>query len=428
MNEFKKLLGEAISDETATALQSILETKLNAVAESHKSEVDSLKDEIKTISEAKDKAEQDVINLAESLDVVKVKADEYADQVKADTIADLTESHDIAITKLKEQAEAYATKVKTEAITELTEKAEAYATKVKTDTIAELTEKAEAYAEKVKEDTIAEMTEKADAYGDYLQERAEAYAEKVKTETINEMTEKADAYGDYLQEQAEVYAEKVKNDAVVELTEQAEAYGEYLQERAEAYGVFLIAEADTYTNQQIALVEARAIEQAETAINEFKEEHLAMFDRIDEHNRMTQVFKNLKSLVEASGFSLDESQAMNEMESQLREANNAKRQSRIEKHRADRELAEVKEELKELKVKEIVESIGQNLAFTDKERIVNAVLKTNAETVTDLTSVVKTLVENTTLNKNNNERATTSVLTEDDLHKTVKSNHSPRML
>ena len=428
MNEFKKLLGEAISDETATALQSILETKLNTVAESHKSEVDSLKDEIKTISEAKDKAEQDVINLAESLDVVKVKADEYADQVKADTIADLTESHDIAITKLKEQAEAYATKVKTEAITELTEKAEAYATKVKTDTIAELTEKAEAYAEKVKEDTIAEMTEKADAYGDYLQERAEAYAEKVKTETINEMTEKADAYGDYLQEQAEVYAEKVKNDAVVELTEQAEAYGEYLQERAEAYGVFLIAEADTYTNQQIALVEARAIEQAETAINEFKEEHLAMFDRIDEHNRMTQVFKNLKSLVEASGFSLDESQAMNEMESQLREANNAKRQSRIEKHRADRELAEVKEELKELKVKEIVESIGQNLAFTDKERIVNAVLKTNAETVTDLTSVVKTLVENTTLNKNNNERATTSVLTEDDLHKTVKSNHSPRML
>lgn len=428
MNEFKKLLGEAISDETATALQSILETKLNTVAESHKSEVDSLKDEIKTISEAKDKAEQDVINLAESLDVVKVKADEYADQVKADTIADLTESHDITITKLKEQAEAYATKVKTEAITELTEKAEAYATKVKEDTIAELTEKAEAYAEKVKEDTIAEMTEKADAYGDYLQERAEAYAEKVKTETINEMTEKADAYGDYLQEQAEVYAEKVKNDAVVELTEQAEAYGEYLQERAEAYGVFLIAEADTYTNQQIALVEARAIEQAETAINEFKEEHLAMFDRIDEHNRMTHVFKNLKSLVEASGFSLDESQAMNEMESQLREANNAKRQSRIEKHRADRELAEVKEELKELKVKEIVESIGQNLAFTDKERIVNAVLKTNAETVTDLTSVVKTLVENTTLNKNNNERATTSVLTEDDLHKTVKSNHSPRML
>lgn len=239
-------------------------------------------------------------------------------------------------------------------------------------------EQADEYAEKVKQEATQELSEKADAYGAFLQEKAEEYAEKVKQESreenIAEMTEKADAYGDYLQEQAD-------------------AYGDYLQEQAEAYGALLIEQAEVYATEQVKLTESRCLAESEKMIAEFKESHLEAFERLDEHNRMSTVFKNLKQLIESSGFSIEESDSITTLEDELRE-------SRKEKRALERSLREQAAELKELQVKSLVESMAEDLAFTEKERIVKATLRTRSESQEELSEVIKTLIENTTLNKN----------------------------
>ena len=115
-------------------------------------------------------------------------------------------------------------------------------------------------------------------------------------------------------------------------------------------------------------------------------------------------FKNLKSLIESSGFSIEESETLDTLEEELR-------QTRAANRRLERTLRESSQELKQLKVKELVESMAEDLTFTDKERIVKAALRTRSETNEDLSEVVKTLVENTTLNNNSNKANTTTVST-----------------
>ena len=61
MNEFKKLMGDAISDETAVALQTILDTHLAESATKAKAEVDKLQEEL---TQAQEKANE----LQEALD------------------------------------------------------------------------------------------------------------------------------------------------------------------------------------------------------------------------------------------------------------------------------------------------------------------------------------------------------------------------
>ena len=369
MNEFKKLMGDAISDETAVALQTILDTHLAESATKAKAEVDKLQEELTQVQE---KANE----LQEALD----NASKDKDDLLADK-ADLSESYKDADAKIKALEENIET----------------------------LKVKAEEYADQVKQEALEEAKVEHDAEITTLKEHAEAYAEKVKEEAIAELTEKAEAYGEYLQEKAEEYAEKVRTEVIAEMTEKADAYGDYLQEKAEEYGTFLITEADKYTTEQVALTEAKCLAEAEKQINEFKDQYKNEFERIDEHNRMAMVFKNLKSLIESSGFSIEESDTLDTLEEELRQA-------RAQNRRLERTIRESAQELKELKVKELVEAAAEDLTFADKERIVKAVLRTRSESDAELSEVIKTLVENTMLNNNNskaNTNNTFSTLTEE---------------
>lgn len=385
MNEFKKLMGDAISEEASVALQTILDTHLQEAATAAKSKLDiALQEEQSKAAIALQEAET---KLQESEDSILELKKQLAESVNQQV--ELVDEQEQTIATLKEKADEYAAQVKQESLDEALSKFEAEK--------ATLVEHAEAYAEKVKADTLAEATEQFEAEKANLIEQADVYAEKVKQEATQELSEQADAYGEFLQEKAEEYAEKIKHESqeeiIAEMTAKADAYGEFLQEKAEEYGALLIEQAEVYATEKVELTEARCLVESEKLIAEFKESHLEAFERLDEHNRMSTVFKNLKQLIESSGFSIEESDSITTLEDELRE-------SRKEKRALERTLREQAAELKELQVKSLVENMAEDLAFTDKERIVKATLRTRSETPEELSEVIKTLIENTTLNKN----------------------------
>lgn len=299
MSDIKKLLGESVSEDTANALQAIIDT---------------------TVNENNDK-----------------------------------------LTKLQEEKDA------------LVEAMNALETKHASD-IEYLKEKADEFAEQIRQDAIDETNEAFAKREEFLIEQAEAYGEF--------LMGKADEYGDYLQERAEAYGEH--------LIERGEAYGEHLIERAEAYGEHLIEQADVYGEQ----IEAKCLEEAKEQIESFKAEHLELFEQLDEQSRIKHVFDNLKTLIESSGFTLEESSAIDEAKEKIRS-------QRRENRKLEAKLSEQAEEIKELRIEKLVESIGEDLAFTDKERIKKAALFTRCDESEDLEQVVKTLVENTLLNNSN---------------------------
>jgi len=300
MNDFKALLGESITDETANALQTILDEKIKSLVES-KTE---LEEQITSLNEQVDTLSKEVLEKEDQIQTITEKADEFVEQVKAD----LTES---------------------------------------------LTEKAEAYAEKVRQETIDEMTEKAEAYGEFLMA-------------------KADEYGDYLQEKAEAYAEQ-----------EADQYGDYLQEKAEAYGEFLMAKGEAYGKA----IEEKCLAEAAEQIEAFKQEHLALFEQVDEFNRMKTVFTNLKSLVEASGFTVEEGSQAEKLAEELK-------QEKIKARKLARQISENQETIKEYKIKQIIESSEIELPLIDAERVVNKAMGIVAESDEELTIAVNMLIEN----------------------------------
>ena len=360
MTDIKKLMGDAISEDTASALQTILDTALNE----SKSEKDKIvNDLINQLNERKNEVDalNDKVNeLTESLKTAETEHQEEIDNLN-ESIDDLKTSHDIEISSLEESIDYI---------------------KVKADE----------YSELVKQELTDTLTEKAEIYAD-------AKTDQALDELRKELTEQAEQYGEFLQEQAEIYAEKSVEQAIEEtkatLIEQAELYGEFLIEKAEEHAVYLIEQADLYAKEQVMLTEERCLEESNRLINEFKEQYKDEFDRVDEHNRMAMVFKNLKTLIESSGFSIDEHSQFDEVEQQLREAKSKAR-------RLERELHENEAELKRLKIFEAVQTIDENLTFKDKEVIMNNAIKTRFKNDSELKSVVKTLVENIKLNKNNN--------------------------
>ncbi len=360
MTDIKKLMGDAISEDTASALQAILDTALNE----SKSEKDKIvNDLINQLNERKNEVDalNDKVNeLTESLKTAEAEHQGEIDNLN-ESIDDLKTSHDIEISSLEESIDYI---------------------KVKADE----------YSELVKQELTDTLTEKAEIYAD-------AKTDQALDELRKELTEQAEQYGEFLQEQAEIYAEKSVEQAIEEtkatLIEQAELYGEFLIEKAEEHAVYLIEQADLYAKEQVMLTEERCLEESNRLINEFKEQYKDEFDRIDEHNRMAMVFKNLKTLIESSGFSIDEHSQFDDVEQQLREAKSKAR-------RLERELHENEAELKRLKIFEAVQTIDENLTFKDKEVIMNNAIKTRFKNDSELKSVVKTLVENIKLNKNNN--------------------------
>lgn len=369
MTDIKKLMGNAISEDTANALQTILDKALSesrSEKENAIAELEALQEKYNKINEDKSVTDDDVKELQHALKEAR------------DEIQSLKESHELEISTLEESIE------------HLKEKAEEYAEQVKHETTESLSEKAEEYAlvtaQKAREEAIAEMTEKADAYGEYLMEKAEEYASSVKQQTIDEMVEKGEAYGKYLMEKAE-------------------EYGSFLMEKAEDYGAFLIEEADKYTEQQVKLTEQRCLEESKKALNEFKDAYKEEFERVDEHARMATVFKNLKTLIESSGFSIDE-------HSQLEELNDQLRESRVKARRLERILRENEEEMKRLKIVESVQSVAEGLTFKDREKVIAGAMKARFENAEELNDVVKTLVESVKLNKNNNDGKTSNALNE----------------
>lgn len=320
MSDIKKLMGDAISADTAEALQTILD-------------------------EAIQKSETKVKDLEDLLSEAKAKLDEVTAELQ-DTKAELSEAN-----------EAHSQEVKF------------------------ISEKAEEYAEQVKQETIQEMTEKAEAYGQFLTEKAEEYGQY--------LIGKGEEYGDHLIEQAEKYGEF--------LTEKAEEYGAHLIEQAESYGEFLIEKAEGYA----ASKEEKCLQEAEKQINEFKSEHREMFERIDEHQRMSNVFASLKTLVETSGFSLDESEAFERNRKELSE-------ERLKARRAARELREAKEQLRAYKISEAVEKVaGDRLTFKDKESLIESVSQTRWDNEEELSKIATTLVEGV-INKKSGFRTTSS--------------------
>lgn len=333
MNDFKALLGESITDDTANALQAILDEKLKTLAESK----DELQEQIQSLSEQVDTLTQEVVEKEEQISTITEKADEFVEQIKSE----LTES---------------------------------------------LTERAEAYAEKVRQETIAEMSEKADAYGEFLMA-------------------KADAYGDHLQEQAEKYAEQ-----------QADAYGDYLQEKAEAYGSHLIAEGEAYGKQ----VEEKCLKESAEQIEAFKQEHLELFEQVDEYNRMKMVFGNLKSLVEASGFTLEEDSQAEKLAEDLK-------REKIKARKLQREINENQETIKEYKIKQIIESSEIKLTMIDAERVVNKAMGIVAESDEELNIAVNMLIENVE-SKNTREQVKVQIEDTKKINETTTSGWGSKII
>lgn len=333
MNDFKALLGESITDDTANALQAILDEKLKTLAESK----DELQEQIQSLSEQVDTLTQEVVEKEEQISTITEKADEFVEQIKSE----LTES---------------------------------------------LTERAEAYAEKVRQETIAEMSEKADAYGEFLMA-------------------KADAYGDHLQEQAEKYAEQ-----------QADAYGDYLQEKAEAYGSHLIAEGEAYGKQ----VEEKCLKESAEQIEAFKQEHLELFEQVDEYNRMKMVFGNLKSLVEASGFTLEEDSQAEKLAEDLK-------REKIKARKLQREINETQETIKEYKIKQIIESSEIKLTMIDAERVVNKAMGIVAESDEELNIAVNMLIENVE-SKNTREQVKVQIEDTKKINETTTSGWGSKII
>lgn len=333
MNDFKALLGESITDETANALQAILDEKVQELAESKQ----DLEEQVASLNEQVDTLTQEVLQKEDQIQTITEKADEFVEQVK----------------------------------TELTES---------------LTEKAEAYAEKVRQETIEEMTEKAEAYGEFLMA-------------------KADEYGDYLQEQAESYAEQ-----------QADAYGDYLQEKAEKYGEFLIAKGEAYGKS----IEEKCLAEAAEQIEAFKQEHLALFEQVDEFNRMKSVFTNLKSLVEASGFTLEEGSQAEKLAEELK-------QEKLKARKLARQITENQETIKEYKIKQIIESHEVKLTLLDAERVVNKAMGIVAESDEELTVAVNMLIENVET-KNVRQEVKTKIDEQSNLNESVVSGWGSKII
>lgn len=336
MNEFKKLLGESITDETAEALQQILDSKIS------------------TLQESKTELEEQIQTLSEQVDVLKSEVTAKEDE-----------------------------------IIQLTEKADEFVEQVKAELTEELTAKADLYAEKVRQETIDEMAEKADAYGEFLMG-------------------KADEYGDYLQEQAEKYAE-----------EQADAYGDYLQEQAEKYGQFLIERAEAYGKS----IEDRCLAESEKQIEEFKNEHLELFEQVDEYKRMQTVFGNMKSLLEASGFTLEQDSQLEKLTEQLRHEKAAVRKLKNELTKAD-------EIVKEHQIKTIIDESSVELSMLDKERIVAKAKGVVAESADELKQAVLLLIENVETKQQQEKQSKTinESTNQDDMNKSKKSSWGSKIL
>ena len=62
MNEFKKLMGDAISDETAVALQTILDTHLQESKAKADEQVAALQEQLKTAQDQADELQEASIN------------------------------------------------------------------------------------------------------------------------------------------------------------------------------------------------------------------------------------------------------------------------------------------------------------------------------------------------------------------------------
>lgn len=299
MNEFKKLLGESITDETAEALQQILESKLNPLVEAKQ----ELEDEVKSLTEQVNVLNAEITEKENEIVEITAKADEFVEQENA----------------------------------ELTE---------------ELSAKAEAYAEKIRQETIVEMNEQAEA-------------------EIATLMEKADKYGDFLQEQAEKYAEQ-----------EADKYGDFLQEKAEKYGTLLIEKAEKYGNS----IEAKCLAEAKKEIDAFKEQHTELFEQVDEYNRMKMVFGNLKSLVESSGFSIDENSQLDALNSDLQK-------EKVANRKLKRKIDEYSEVIKEHKIKSIIEESSSDLTVIDKERVLAKAKGILAESDDELKQSIMLLIE-----------------------------------
>lgn len=314
MSEIKKLMGDAISEDTATALQEILDTKIGAVQK--------LNDELQEKHAA---AEAELTKLKETFDLLDA---DYTALIE--TQNRLVEYHKVE---------------------------------------------------------IEDLMEKAESYGHALIAKADEYVEQVKADLTEELTAKAEAYGEHLIEKAEQYAEYAKAEAVQELTEKAEAYGAHLIEKAEAYGAHLIEKAEQYASQQVAETEATCLAESAEQLKEFKAQYLEEFARVDEHARMTAVFNNLKTLIESSGFSIDESNHVDNLTESLR---NEKARVR----NLERNIRLNEAELKKYKIADIISTISEDVTFADKERIIAAASKTKCGSDEELHEVVKVLVEN----------------------------------
>ena len=288
--------------------------------------------------------DESVGSLKQTIDEKTTEVTDLETQLRElqEEIADLKADHAKEIEYIQEKAEEYATQLRDEAVEEITEKAEEYG---------------------------AFLMEKADDYGDFLQEKAEQYGEH--------LIEKADEYGDFLQEKAE-------------------QYGEHLIEKAEEYGDFLIESADEYGSS----VEEKCLSEAKYAIDEFKDQHKAEFEKLDEHNRVMNVFNAIKTLVEESGFTFEDASLYDEL-----------KEERAKNRRLVRTLRENEEELKRGKILEFIAESNEDISFVAKEKIVKSALRTRCQSNEELADVVKTLVENNLLNSNN-ERNTSTKLDE----------------
>lgn len=218
-----------------------------------------------------------------------------------------------------------------------------------------------------------------------LQEEKESLVEEIEF-----IKQTAEEYGAFLQEQANAFGELIQEQAdekTIELVESAKQEVETtlkvehatvltdLKEKAEAYGEHCKEQA----KQEL-------LEYTESQIEEFKQEHIEMFESIDEYQRMKHVFTNMKSLLEASGFSIDQDTVVDSLKADLSTKDDQVKD-------LTESLKDLEDQVFALKREATINEMIEPLADIDKEKIKAIAENISFKSEDELRAIVSILIE-----------------------------------
>lgn len=196
----------------------------------------------------------------------------------------------------------------------------------------------------------------------YLTEKTKELNEShnVEIESLQEEINSLQEELEFVQEKAEQFGEM--------LQEKAEEYGQMLIEKADAYAETLIEQADQYGEAVAASTLEDANKYAEYVVENFIEENKQTLIKEDEYNRMKNVFESIKESFESNAFLIEATSESIDAAMQ-RELDETKEQY----NKIFEDYSTLKAEVSSLKKEKIFESKTQNLADTQKEKVIHLI-------------------------------------------------------